>query len=241
MRSQPVDPSTKWRWEKGRSIPRTQLKRRGKRLCGRRYKHDEEQWRQENLKVAAALIAERRRGRQWVDYQVVAQQARGVGVSDPKIEEVLSKLEIMTAVGIPADLIATACCAALCLGPRIRRYRRRGEHNPRGHESTIKQFVNGASIVANLKRMPRSSVQPDKYPELSDEQIRAAFQQNPDHRWLRAVLAGEHVGQNERASTVCVSKVFPSISRTMASYYRRSNPKRFALVVKELRTIAEIP
>ena len=218
MRSRLVDPSTEWRWEKGRSIPRTQLK--GKRRCGRRYKHEQEQSRQHNLKIAAALIGERRAGSHWVDYRAVVEQACGAGVSDPETEQVLSKLKIMTDVGIPADLIATACCAALRLGPRIRRYRRRGEHNLRE-----------ASIVANLKR---------KYPGLTDEQAHEALRQ-PDSRWLRPVLAGERVGQNELASTVCVSKVFPSISRLMASYYRRSNPKRFALVVKELRAIAELP
>jgi hypothetical protein len=217
MRSRLIDPSTEWRWKTGRSIPRTQLQLKGKRRCGRRYKHEQEQSRQHNLKIAAALIAECRAGSHRVDYQAVVQQARGASVSDAETEQVLSKLKIMTAVGIPADLIATACCAVLRLGPRIRRYRRRAEHNLRE-----------ASIVANLKR---------KYPGLTDEQIRAAFRQNPDHRWLRAVLAR----QNERASTVCVSKVFPSISRIMASYYRRSNPKRFALVVKELQAIAELP
>jgi len=231
MRSRLVNPSTEWRWQNGKSIPRTQLRRRGKRPCGRRYKFEQEQFEQQNLKVAAALIAERRRGSQWVDYEAVAQRVRGAGVSDPETEKVLSKLESLVARGMPADLIATACCAALLLGPRIRRSHRRGEHNLRE-----------ASIVANLKRMPRSSVQSDKYPELSDEQIRAALtDKTADPRWLRAVLAGERVGQNERGSTVCVSKVFPSISRIMASYYRRSNPGRFALVVKDLRAIAEIP
>ena len=228
MRTSLVDPSTLWRWRTGRSIPRTQLK--GKRRCGRRYKFDQEPWRQQNLKVAAALIAERRRGSHWVDYETVAQHACGAGVSDPETEEVLSKLKSMVAGGIPADLIATACCAALRLGPRIRRYRRRGEHNLRE-----------ASIAANLKRMPRSSVQPDKYPELSDEQIRAAFRQNPDHRWVRPLFAGERAGQNERPSTVCVSKVFGNINRNMASYYRRSNPKRFALVVRSCERLQNFP
>ena len=228
MRTSLVDPSTLWRWRTGRSIPRTQLK--GKRRCGRRYKFEQEQWRQQNLKVAAALIAERRRWSHWVFYETVAPHACGAGMSDPETKEVLSKLKSMVAGGKPADLIATACCAALRLGPRKRRCRRLGEHNLRE-----------ASIVANLKRMPRSSVQPDKYPELSDEQICAAFRQNPDHRWVRALFAGERAGQNERPSTVCVSKVFGNINRNMASYYRRSNPKRFALVVKELRAIAELP
>jgi hypothetical protein len=209
-----VHASTLWRWRTGKSIPRTQLK--GKRRCGRRYKHEQDQWRQENLKVAAALIAKRRRGSHWVDYQAVAQQARTC-LSDSETEKVLSKLKTMAGDEMPADLIATACCTALRLGPRIRRYRSRREHN-------LRPFW----MAEQLKR---------KYPKLSDEEIHEALQQNPDYRWLRAALAEGH---NERPSTVCVSKVFPSISRTMASYYRRSNPGRFALAVKELRAIAEI-
>jgi hypothetical protein len=172
-----------------------------------------------NLELAAALIAESRRS-QWVDYAAVKERER---VSDPETQKILSKLKSMVGDGMSPDLVATACCAALRLGPRIRRYRRLREHN-------LRPFW----IVERLKRLKR------KLPKLTEEQIHEALRQNPDFRWVRALLAGERVGQNERGSTVCVSKVFPNISRKMASYYRRSDPKRFALVVEELRTIAEL-
>src|SRR5262249_18574649 len=213
MRTCLVDPSTLWRWRTGKSTPRTQLSRRGKRRCGRRYKYEQEQWWPHNLELAAALIAESRRS-QSVDYVAVKQRARE-RVSDSETEKMLSKLKSMVADGIATDLIATACCAALRLGPRIRRYRRQSEHN--------------------LREASRTENRTRKSPRLADEQFRAASRKTPAHRWARGVLARHN---KRRPSTVCVSRVFSNIGRNMASYYRRSNPQRFAEVVQRLRALA---
>jgi hypothetical protein len=214
-----VHPSTGWRWRNRKSIPRTQLRRFKKRPCGRRYKFEQEQWWQPGLQLVAALIEESRRS-QRVDYVIVKQESNA-RMSRPETQKILGELEDMLADGMPADLIMTACCAALRLGPRIRRYRRKGEHNLRE-----------ASIVAELKRL---------YPNhLTDEEARDALRQNSDYRWLRVATSRERVSQNERASTVCVSKIFPNIGRKMASYHRCKDRQRFNEVVEELRRLAGI-
>ena len=210
-----VNRSTLSRWRNRKSIPRTQLRQHGKRLCGRHYKFEREQTWQHNLELVAALIAEGRQCER-VDYLIVRKEVRG-RVTQPDAVELLQRMAAMRAYGVNPDLIATACCRALRLGPRTRRYRRCGEH-------ALRPFW----IGERLKR---------KFPGLTDEQIGEAFRQNPDHRWARAVL-GEDAADRERGSMICVNKVFPSITRKMASYYRRSDQCLFDEIVNELRSLA---
>jgi hypothetical protein len=211
-----VHKSTLFRWRNRKSIPRTQLRQHGKRPCGRRYRYEQEQTWQHNLRLAAALIEERRRS-QWVDYVSVRHQLEQ-RISRFETVEILRQLSEMRTKGVSADLIATACCRALHLGPRTRRFRRRGEHS-------LRPF----GIVEKLKRMYG----------LTDDQVRDAFRQNPDHRGARVALNVESASR-ERMSAICVSKVF-NITRRMASYYRCKDRDVFDGVVEELRDFVAIP
>jgi hypothetical protein len=211
-----VNRSTLARWRSRKSIPRTYLRQHGKRPCGRRYKYEQEQAWQHSLGLTAALIEEGRRD-QRVDYVAVREQLQE-RIARPAVVEISGQLSEMRADGISADLIATACCRALHLGPRTRRFRRRGEHN-------LRPFW----INEKLKR---------KY-GLTDEQVRDAFRQNPNHRWARQAL-NEEAADRERTSTICVSKVFSNITRKMASYHRCKDGDLFDAVVEELRYLAGI-
>jgi hypothetical protein len=202
-----------------KATPRTLLRQQKKRPCGRRYKFEKDQQIDSGLEFVTALILEKR-SKGWVNHLAVKNDLSRTA-RDNKFREIFHCLQDVVRDRVPVDLIKVACCAALGIGPRVRRYRRKSEHNLRE-----------PGLIADLKRTN---------PNMTDKDCWDALRENPN-----IGLWATHVTSTSRAvrllgdstSKVCVSKVFPEISRAMASYYRCKYRDLFAELVGMIRDLA---
>jgi hypothetical protein len=187
------------------------------------------------LLYVAALLEEGTRTPD-VDYCIVGRQLVERKKLDA-VREIFRELLVLRRKGTPADMIKTACCDVLQLGPRRRM--------PSRDELTLHFWIRPAQRLLDKNRdvgMTIAQADEKAYVQrmmeafnVSQEQAQDALEETKrtgNWAWLdegmkEVAHVTPDVGRPNVRSTCCVSKVFPNLKRGMASYWRRSNPEKF--------------
>jgi hypothetical protein len=201
--------TTLYRWRTGKSRPRYWLNpHRGRKPVS----HKRDRF---DLQYAAALIDERRRTK-YVDYILVRHEMNARKRRE-EVRQIFRKLLLMRQAGWPPNLIKTACCSSLRIGPRRRGWGRRelDEHFWARSEGNIPHMVKRLMSAANLDQKTAEDL-------LNKARESGVFE------WVTEVLKDSALVRPDAGiSKICVSKVFPAVSRRMASYYRCRNRDAF--------------